>query len=83
MAESKNIVITKNHNFLSNFKNIDIGLRFFIFKTKLAFTKSKQLFIKVLIFYYFNPKYHIQIETNTFKYAVSKFFRQLTLNNLD
>ena len=37
--------------------------------TKIAFTQLKKIFIKVLIFCYFDLKYYIWIKTNIFGYA--------------
>lgn len=52
--------------------------RFFIPKTKIAFLKLRKIFTKTPILYYFEPDWYIQIETNTFRYAIREFFSQLT-----
>ena len=72
MAKSKNLVRPKNPDFSPNFKNINIGLGFLIPKTRLVFTKLKQVFIETLIYYYFYSKYYIRIEINIFEYVISK-----------
>ena len=59
------------------------SLNFFIFRTRLTFTKLRQTFIKALIFYHFDPKYHIQIEIYALGYVISGVFSQVTLDNLD
>lgn len=58
------------------------GLDFFIFKVRLAFIKLKQIFIKILIFYYFNLEYYIWTKINISKYVIDEILNQLTLNNL-
>ena len=47
------------------------GSGFLIAKTWLASTKLKKTFIKALILYYFNLKYHIYIKINAFGYMVA------------
>lgn len=53
----KKLAKSKKPDFLKS-KNIT-RLNFFTTKAKLTFTKLRQAFIKVLIFYYFGPKYYI------------------------
>ena len=38
----------------------------------------KQAFTKTLIFWHFDPEYHIQIKTNTSSYAIDRVLSQLT-----
>lgn len=71
LAKSKifiNLPKFQNVNTINNIENI----KFQIFKTRIAFIKLRQVFIKVLIFWYFNPKYYIQIEINTLSYVINK-----------
>ena len=44
---------------------------------KLAFTKLRQAFLKAPIFHHFDPKSHIQIETDASGYAIGGVFSQL------
>ena len=76
------MIKSKNDNFLPNSRNIEARPGFLIPKTRLAFTKLKQAFVETLIFYHFDPKCHIQIETNTSGYAIGEILSQLTLNDL-
>ena len=55
---------------LSKSKKMVESLDFLILRAKLAFTKLRQRFFKSLIFYYFNPKHHIQIEIDVSEYAI-------------
>lgn len=48
--------------------------RFFTLKAKLTFAKLRQVFIKVLNLYYFDPKYSIYIKTNISCYTISEDF---------
>ena len=48
---------------------------------KLAFTKLRQVFLKALILYHFNPERHIRIETDKSDYVISGILSQLTLDN--
>ena len=82
MTKFKILVITKNHDFPSNFQNIEVKPGFFIFKATLAFTKLRQVFIKAPIFHYFDSKCHIWIKTNVSKYVINRILSQLILNDL-
>lgn len=53
----------------------------FIARTRLPFTKLSQAFVKAPILHHFNPKRHIQIETDALGYIMNGVFNQLTLNN--
>lgn len=70
------VVKKKNHWKIFIFKKtvILIILDFFTPRTRLTFTKLKQVFIKTLIFYYFHLKYFIQIKTNALEYGINKVF---------
>ena len=63
MSKSKNL-----------FKSKEIvgSLDFLSLRAKLAFTKLRQAFFKALIFHYFNPKCHIQIEMDVSGYTISR-----------
>ena len=54
-----------------------------ISKTRLAFFQLKKVFIEASIFWHFDPKYHIWIETNASGYAMGGVLSQLILDNLD
>ena len=47
-----------------------------------AFTQLRQVFTKAQILRRFDPKYHIQIETDASGYAIGDVLSQLTLDNL-
>lgn len=71
LAKSKifiNLPKFQNANTINNIENI----KFQIFKTRVAFIKLRQVFIKVLIFWYLNQKYHIRIEINALGYVINK-----------
>ena len=51
-------------------------------KAKLAFTKLRQVFLKVPIHHHFNPEYHSQIEMDVLGYALGRVLSQLTWNDL-
>lgn len=55
---------------------------FLTFEVRLAFAKLRQVFIKAPIFYYFDPEWHIQFETDIFGYAIGRVLGQLILNDL-
>lgn len=56
-------------------------LGFLTLRARLVFIKWSQVFIKVSIFYYFDPKCHIRIKTNAFGYAINGVFNQLVLDD--
>ena len=65
---------------LSKSKNLSkktVGSDFLIPGTKLAFAKLRQTFVKVLIFYYFDPERYIQIEMDISGYAIGGVLSQL------
>ena len=49
-----------------------VGSNFFTSRTRLVFTKLRQVFVKALIIYYFDLKRHIQIETDISSYAMGE-----------
>ena len=59
-----------------------VGSNFLTLKAKLAFIKSRQVFVKAPIFYHFNLKHHIQIETDVSSYVINRVFNQLILDDL-
>ena len=56
----------------SKFKKTELG--FLISETKMAFTKLRQAFDKAPIFHHFDPKRHIQFETNISGYVIGGVF---------
>ena len=64
---------------LSKSKKIESG--FLTSRARMTFTKLRQAFIKALIFYHFNPEYHIWVETDVSGYAIDGILSQLTLDN--
>ena len=58
------------------------SLDFLILRVRLALTKLKQVFVKVLIPQHFNLEYHIRIETDVSGYTIDKVLSQLTLDDL-
>ena len=75
----------KARNF-SKFKNLSKSKKtvrsdFLIPGAKLAFTELRQAFFKAPILHYFNPEYHIRIETDVSGYAIGGIFSQLTSDN--
>ena len=61
--------LSKSKN-LSKSKKTVRSSDFLIPRAKLAFTKLRKAFFKVLILYHFNPECHIQIETDVSGYAI-------------
>ena len=59
-----------------------VGSDFFTPGAKLAFTKLRQAFVKAPIFYHFDPKCHIWIETDASGYAIGGVLSQLTSDDL-
>ena len=78
------VPVRKNDQKRSMFKKIisSITLSFFISRVRLAFINLKQVFVKALIFHYFDLKYYIRIETNTLDNIIVGVPSQLTLDNL-
>ena len=79
-VEKKGWKTSKSKNLFKSKKMVI--LNFFIPRAKLAFTELRQVFFKTPIFYHFDPKCHIQIETDISSYAISRVFSQLTLDDL-
>ena len=70
----KNLLKSRNS---PNFDAKDNGLSFLIPKARSAFNYLRLAFIKASILRYFDPKYHIWIETNVLSYAISGVLNQL------
>ena len=73
-VEDNDIAKIKNHQKLSKSKNRKRFSGFFISRTRLAFTKLRQVFVKALILHHFDPKCHIRIETNASGYTITRIF---------
>lgn len=78
VKRSSSRINNKIANFLCNIKKISSKTSFFITKASLAFTKWRQIFIIVVILYYFDPKHHILIKTNALCYNIYGILSQLT-----
>lgn len=76
------MVRPENYDSSLNSRNIDTGSDFFTFKARLKFTELRQAFIKALIFYYFDLKCHILIESNASGYSIYGILSHLTLHDL-
>ena len=83
-GEFGNDEVGKKVQKLSKSKNLSkktVGSDFFIPGARLAFIELRQAFIKAPIFYHFDSKCHIRIETDAFGYAIGGVFSQLTLDD--
>ena len=68
-TKSKILVKSKNHDFLKS-RIEEVGTSFLTPETRLLFTQLRQAFVEAPIFYHFDPKSHIQIETDALDYAI-------------
>ena len=59
-------------------KNLNRVMDYLTSNVKQTFTQLRQAFTKAPIFWLFDPKYHIQIETNLSGYAIGGILSQLT-----
>ena len=59
-----------------------IGSDFSTPGARLAFTKLRQMFVKTSIFYHFDSKHYIWVETDILGYVIGRVFNQLISNNL-
>ena len=59
MTKSKDLVKSKNHDFLSNSRNMEAGLGFLTLGARLKFTKLRQAFVKASILHHFDLKCHM------------------------
>ena len=74
---------SKNPTNLSKIIDANVkATRFLTFKTRVIFTQLRQAFTKALILWYFDPEYHIRIETDASIYAIGEVLSRLILNNL-
>ena len=77
----------KTFKFKNLFKKLSkskktVGSDFFTSRSRLAFTKLRQLFVKAPILYHFDLECHIRVETDASGYAIVGIFSQLTLDDL-
>ena len=72
IAKKKNYQKISKFQKMSKSKKMIRFLGFLIFGTKLAFTKLKQVFVKIPILYHFDPEYHIQIEIDILGYTIDR-----------
>ena len=80
-TKSKNIIMS---DFLIKLKSLveqSFKLGFLTFKANLLFAKLKQVFIEILILYHFDLECHIYVQINASRYAISRVFSQLVLDN--
>ncbi len=80
-AKSKKWIQAKKAE-TSRAKNLGQSGSFLIADARRAFIELRQAFVETLILNHFNPKHHIQIETDTSGYAIGKILSQLTSDNL-
>ena len=69
--------LSKNEN-STNFDAIEDGPKFLTPNTRTAFHCLRLTFTEALIFWHFDPKCHIQIETDALDYAIGGVLSQLT-----
>ena len=79
VAEAKNHQKTRK---IFKSKKMLRFMDFFTFRARLAFIELRKAFVKVLIFYHFDLKYHIRIKTDVLEYVIDNVFSQLILDNL-
>ena len=68
---------SKNQDF-PKFRNEKVEMGFLTPKARLAFTQSRQAFVKAPIFHYFDSESHIRIETDVSSYAIGGVLSQLS-----
>ena len=59
------------------FKGLDGATNYLIVKARLAFIKVRKVFIKPIIFKYFNPKCYIRIKIDTLSFVIKSILDQL------
>ena len=69
-VEKKGQNLFKSKNLSKSKKTV--GSDFLTPKTRLAFTKLRQPFVKALILHHFNPEYYIWVDTNELGYTISE-----------
>lgn len=75
IIKANSIEFIKSVNWLSLkfcYSQKKLGTGFFISGARVVFIKLRQIFIETLILHYFDPEYHIEIETNIFHYTISE-----------
>lgn len=72
----------KNYDFSSKSEKHTSESTFLTFKTKLAFIKLKQVFVKTSIFYNYYFEYYIYIKTNISDYLIVRILDELILDDL-
>lgn len=64
--------LLQSNNFSSKSTEQVFRSDFYISKTRLTFAKLRYVFVEVLIFYHFDSKFFIYIETNISNYVICK-----------
>ena len=72
--------IGKNQK-MSKSKKIIGFSNFFTSKARLTFTKLRQVFVKALILYHFDPECHIRIIMDVLGFTIGKVFSQTILDD--
>ena len=82
MSKSQNLAKSRKKSSKSgnstNFNAIETGPKFLTSDARTAFNYLQLAFIEASIFWHFDPKYHIWIETNAMGYAIDGMLSQLT-----
>lgn len=78
LLKAKNM--TKSQKFPNAKANKASGICFLTFKAKVLFTKLRKVFTKTIIFWCFNVKCHIEIETHILDSFISKLVSQIIFN---
>lgn len=77
----------KNNESKISIQCLDIGAMgkpmFLFFGTRKKFNQLQQAYIETLMFRYFDPETHIQIQTNASDYAIEGLFSQLNTDQVD
>ena len=77
ITKSQILVKSKNNDFPKS-RTEEARTGFFTPKARLVFTQLRQAFVKVPIFYHFNPESHIQTEIDASSYAIGGILSQLS-----
>lgn len=78
---NNNNILAKSKKSIKSIANQASRADFLIPKAKVMFTYLRQVFTKVLILNYFNPKCHIQNEIDASGYAIDRIFSYITQFN--
>ena len=76
-TKSKILIKSKNHDFPKSMIE-KAGTGFLTSKARQAFTQLRQAFVEAPILHHFDPKSHIQIETNVSGYVIGGVLSQLS-----